>query len=403
VVGKLISAIVIDGNMKTDQGVIRRELEFDQGERLAEHSVQNSIRKLKNLQIFEDVSFHYYPGPNDTVRVDVSDKWTIIPIAKVGGGGGSQFFTVGAYDVNSFGRHLELGAQYQNENGGVFWIRNPRFFGERLLVGLDVWHFRLNQPVYEKDTCLLGAYNNTKNRFHLFTKKEFLPWLFFGGGIDTVSDEFDDTGLTEEQRLANSDNNFLPPVNAKQNFIELNLQFGNLNYDKYVVDGAQLNVDSRFTFQTLSSVNNSAKVLIEGIYFRKFKYQQNIGFNVVLGRTTSKLIQNQFYLGGLSEVRGYMDRRFQGSNYWQGNIEYRIPSYRSRWFVLQHVALADFGRIGNSVQQALSSGSDQFSSVGTGLRFISPKIYRFNARLDFAKTFGSESNYDVSFGLQQFF
>jgi len=407
-IGKLITAVVIDGNEKTRNEVIQRELEFKQGELLSESSVQNSLRKLKNLRIFDDVFINYHPGPDDSVQVQVSvsDRWTIIPIAKAGGGGGSQYFTVGVYDVNSFGRHLEVGAQYQNinsKNGGVFWFRNPRLMGQRLLLGVDIWHFRLNQPFYADNGDLTGAYNNTKNRLHAFIKKQFSPWLFFGGGLDVVADEFDNTELSDEQISANNITGFLTPSNTKQNFIELNLQLSELNYDKYVVDGVQLDVNGRFTSQTFFSEDNSAELTVKGTYFKKLAYQQNIGINVVLGHTTSSLIQNQFYLGGLFEVRGYVDRRFQGSNYWRSNLEYRIPSYRSRWFVLQHVAFFDFGRIANSVRDLSNSNSDKFSSMGTGLRFISPKIYRFNARLDLARTLGNDGNFDVSFGLQQFF
>ena len=289
------------------------------------------------------------------------------------------------------------------KDGGVLWFRNPNSFGKRLLFGFDLWHFRQNQPIYRNDGDLLGAYNNTKNRFHFFLKKELSPWFFLGGGLDMVSDEFDDTGLTYEQRNANSSNNFLAPSNAKQNFLELNVQLGQLNYDRYVIDGFQLNMDTRFTSKQLDSIDNSAEFLVKGTYFKKFKYQQNIGVNIALGHTSSNLIQNQFYLGGLFEVRGYVDRRFQGSSYWRANVEYRVPSYRSRWFVLQHVLFTDFGRIGDSPRQTVNQQAQDFSSIGTGLRFISPKIYRFNARLDFAKTFGTESMFDISFGLQQFF
>ena len=408
VTGRLITAVIIEGNMKTRHEVIRRELEFDRGDILSEDSVNSSLRKLKNLRIFEDVSIQYYAGPDDSVRiqVNVSDRWTVIPIAKFGGGGGSKFFTVGVYDVNSVGRHLEVGAQYQNingKNGGVFWFRDPRLLGKRLLFGLDIWHFRQNQPIYVNNSQLFGAYNNTKNRLHVFLEKEFTPWFFFGGGLDVVGDTFDKEGLSDDQVIANTNNNFLSPQDSKQNFLEVKLQLGMLNYDKYLIDGFQTDIDNRFTLQQLGSVDNSAEILIKSTYFKTLSYQQNIGINVVFGHTSSSLTQNQFYLGGLFEVRGYVDRRFKGSDFIRSNIEYRVPSYRSRWFVLQHVAFADFGRIGNSVQQLKNNKGEQFSSVGMGLRFISPKIYRFNARLDFAKSFGKESNYDLSFGLQQFF
>lgn len=128
---KLITSVVVTGNSKTRPGIINRELDFTQGDKFSEASIKRSEQKLKNLRIFEDVSIQYRPGPDKGVQVQVnaSDRWTVIPIPKITGGGGSRLFTVGVYDVNSFGQFLEVGAQYQNlngKNGGVLWFRNPR-------------------------------------------------------------------------------------------------------------------------------------------------------------------------------------------------------------------------------------------------------------------------------------
>ena len=182
---KLITSVVVTGNSKTRPGIINRELDFTQGDKFSEASIKRSEQKLKNLRIFEDVSIQYRPGPDKGVQVQVnaSDRWTVIPIAKITGGGGSRLFTVGVYDVNSFGQFLEVGAQYQNlngKNGGVLWFRNPRLLNSRLLFGMDIWHFRQNQPIYKDNGNILGAFNNTKNRFHLFVKDDlYLAQIYF--------------------------------------------------------------------------------------------------------------------------------------------------------------------------------------------------------------------------------
>lgn len=406
--GKLISAITINGNKKTENSIIKRELNFKTGQLLSEESAQESLRKLKNLRIFEDVSMEYHQESDDTIHVHihVSDQWTIIPIFKAGGGGGSTFYTVGAYDVNSFGKYIEVGAQYQvtnGQDGGILWFRNPRFMGHRLLVGMDLWHLRLIQPVHDENLDLLGTFNNIKNRIHFFAKKELPNSFFAGAGFDYVIDEFDDVGLSEKELSTNQENQFQIPSNAKHNFIELNFQAGELDYDRYMVEGFQANLDARITSTKLLSDDNNIEVTLKNTYFWQFDNEQNIGINVVLGHTTSRLLQNQFYMGGLQEVRGYVDRQLKGSDFWRSNIEYRVPSFRSRWLVLQHVAFTDFGEVSESFNHLFSVKSIKFASVGTGLRFISPKIYRFNARLDVARTFTGDRDFDVSFGLQQFF
>jgi len=406
--GKTVSSISISGNKKTKDKIILRELLIDENQPLNIENAQTSLQRLKNLRIFERVDFVYVENADQTidVQITIKDRWTIIPIIKVGGGGGSTFYTVGTYDVNTMGKYLETGGQYQNvngKNGGVVWFRNPRFLNKRLLLGMDIWHFMLNQPTYDLNGDLYGTYNNTKNRIHLFTKFEINTGLFFGAGLDIVEDKFDDFGLTDEQEIANNKVSFELPEDTKQNFVELNGQLGELNYDQYLVSGQQTNIDMRITQKNLGSDDNSVEVVGKFTYFARFPHRQNIGINVVAGHSNTRFLQNYFFLGGLSEVRGYVDRRFKGTNFWRSSVEYRIPSYRSKYFILQHVVFTDFGQISNDAANLLSNKSNEFTSVGTGLRFIAPKIYRFNARLDLAQTFGDTDNLDFSFGLQQFF
>ena len=50
-----------------------------------------------------------------------------------------------------------------------------------------------------------------------------------------------------------------------------------------------------------------------------------------------------------------------------------------------------------------SNTKDIFSSLGIGLRLGSPKIYRFNARLDIAFATSHPATSRISFAVQQFF
>jgi len=409
--GKKISQVIISGNKRTTNTTISQELQLKPGETLTEEKANTSIQQLKNLRIFDKVNLHYRASKNNSNNVDVianvSDRWTTIPIFKAGSGGGSSYYTVGAYDVNAFGRYLELGAQYQNyngKNGAVTWFRNPRFFGKRILIGFDIWHLQLNQNLYEqKSGNLVGAYTNTRTRIHGFAKKELKSWFELGLGFDYMMDDFTQFGLSDKQVIANQQNQFNSPASTTQNFLELNLRLGKLNYDRFLVEGYQSDIDLRSTFSSLSSDENSVELQIKNTYFIKLDHKQNIGFNLVYGYTNTPLIQHHFYLGGLFEVRGYVDQRFHGKAFVRSNIEYRIPSYQTSWLVLQHILFIDAGRISQSHSEIINNKGTSFASAGFGIRFISPKIYRFNARLDVAKPLANESGIDVSFGLQQFF
>lgn len=100
-------------------------------------------------------------------------------------------------------------------------------------------------------------------------------------------------------------------------------------------------------------------------------------------------------------MRGYRDGQFVGKHFWRGNIEYRVPSWISRNLVLQHVAFFDIGNTGNTYSRIFKN--ETFNSLGVGLRIISPRVFRLNVRIDYARTFGRTTGGAFSFGLQQFF
>lgn len=405
--GKVISSISVTGNLKTQENIVQRELTFSVGNTLSIENIQESLRRLNNLRLFNDLTFTYLKTKAQTVSVNIhiSERWTTIPIIQAEGGGSTKSVTLGLYDVNLLGRGLELGARIQSiddQKGGVIWFRNPRLFDQRILLGADIWQETRNRLLYKPNGSQSGAYTNHKDRLHVFAKKELSKGWFIGTGIDYLRNDFDLTAVDSESLTINQSTGFTPPTNSEQAVFELSTQLGELNYDRYLVNGKQTSLEARLSREKSSS-NKSTTLTLNHTQFYIFKRDHNLGIHLSLGHTNSDLLEDQFYLGGLSEIRGYEDRRFKGANFWKANLEYRIIGYQTSWLALQPIAFTDFGRVGDTFKNLLNSQSTDFASIGLGLRFIFPKVYRLNARIDFAKTLDSNSRSDVSFGLQQFF
>jgi hypothetical protein len=70
---------------------------------------------------------------------------------------------------------------------------------------------------------------------------------------------------------------------------------------------------------------------------------------------------------------------------------------------LQHIFFFDVVQPEKSLSSFAFDSEQLFPSTGIGFRLISPKIYRFNGRLDIAFPWRAGNATYISFGSQQFF
>lgn len=411
----VVRAIEIRGLTKSRPTVVRRELLFREGETLAPGALEESLTRLKNLEIFSRVEGRAVPlppaGANQVrVELEIEDRWTTIPFFNAGGGGGVTAYRMGLYDINVFGSYQEVGVQYENLNGdthsGVVWYRNPRFADQWLRVGVDLWWVTRNRDLYFPDATAEGAYSHRQARLRLFADKE-IRWYFVPGvQIDVSADQYSDSKLSEERRALNSANGVLFPVDARTVLLGAYARIGRLNTDIYLVEGQQARVQIDLGASAWGSQREFLRVVAQADRFWLLPHRANIGVHAQVSHTSSNDLDQLYYLGGFNAVRGYLATQFRGRNAWQGNLEYRIPSAQSRWLVLQHVAFADAGRVGDTFGGLWAVGDGVgrvFYSFGTGLRVISPRVYSFNGRVDIARSFGPGGGWGISFGTQQFF
>ncbi len=402
----IVSEIEIIGLWRTKPSVVKRELLFQENDVLTTQDLLLSVQRLKNLQIFSKVIPLLALQPDNKVKLTLQfqEKWTTIPFANISGGGGTTYAYAGVYDINTFGRYIETGIQYDNWNGrhgGVAWLRAPRFLNQRLLFGVDVMKTKRVRELYTQTAKSQGSYTLDKSMLHFILKKEITPYFQVGARLSLNRSniiEFETNSVTNDATIKQLNNSREHTVLFKTLFIEL----GKLNYENYLVDG---------TFTTLS-IKHSNPAVISDIsitqmdwlnrIFWRLPYHANIGLRLNFGWTNTQDIQYLYNVGGFNNIRGYLDGQFRSSTYWQANAEYRIPSYRSHWLVLQHIFFVDTVSTGNELSE-LKNNTLQYSSAGFGLRIISPRIYSFNGRIDVAVLTSGNSPSYISFGAQQFF
>ena len=141
-----IERIVIRGNTRTRDYVIRREFDVGEGDAFNRAAIDRAERRLRNLEFFQSVRVTTEPGsaPDRVViNVDVQDKATG-SFSIAGGYSTAEGFLaeVTLQEVNVLGRGQFVRITASNgerSRGGEFSFTEPFFLGYRLAAGFDLF------------------------------------------------------------------------------------------------------------------------------------------------------------------------------------------------------------------------------------------------------------------------
>jgi len=405
--GKSVASITILGLQRTRTNVVQRELLIEKSEPLNLPALEESLRRLKNLRIFHSVADAYYRDNKNQVHIQLtfSESFTTIPIVKITEGGGTSYLVAGVYDVNTLGKYLETGIQYESwngEDGGVVWFRNPRFMNQRVRFGADLWSVKRPRDLYEPDGTSQGDFVLYQRKLNVFADKELFSGFTLGVGAELNKTQLLDGSMSGQLSMGVSQ----AIVNQNEvatHWGKVYLTLGRLNYDNVLLHGQLSEFSIDYTSPDLGSDYEAYRASWDNKLFWKVGKHANIGWRLKWAKTNSQKLQDLFYVGGFENVRGYFDGQLRGKQYWQSNLEYRDILFTSSWYYLQGNIFADVAQLIEPTTGIESNNNDVFYSAGVGLRLGSPKIYRFIARLDIALNTSHPATSRISFAVQQFF
>ncbi len=174
-----IDQIIISGNTRTLDAVIRRELRFREGDAYNVNKINRSKQRLQNLGFFEKVDFN-------TKRIGETDKVDLEIIVKEKKTGelnlGLGYSTVnrvttnaGIKERNLFGTGQEIGLNvqksYSNFTGEINYTR-PYFMDHPIDVGFDIFQYQMskrNTLIYDQTSSgvtFRGDYSITEFLAH---------------------------------------------------------------------------------------------------------------------------------------------------------------------------------------------------------------------------------------------
>ncbi len=364
--------IVISGNVKTRDKVIRRQLKVIEKERYSGKRLKRSIRDLQRLDYFEDVNVNTLRGSADDqmiLKIDVSEK----PTGTFSFGGGyssveNLFAMASVTQRNLFGRGQTL--QLKAEVGGTtsrytFSFTEPWLFDIPLSAGIDLYNWDRDYDTYDKDSTGGGL------RFGYpvadYTRL-YLSYTYEIADITNISDDAADlvkdlagdnvtSAVATTLRYDSRDRKFNPTEGGDHS---ISIQYaglgGDIGFTKYMAEAGQY---FPLFWGTVGFVHGRAGYVEENSSGKLPDYER-------------------FYLGGMNSLRGFDWRDISvydengdeigGTKFVQMNLEYLIPLVKEAGVV--GVLFFDAGNVYDD-DEDLDLGVTR-ESAGFGFRWYSP-------------------------------
>ena len=390
---------IIQGNTKTKTYVIRREIKLKEGDFFNVIHFRHQLGKLQGLGYFEDVNvaFDIPEGSDDIVDLVLTVKEKRTASVGINLGYGSESGMSGGLtynETNMFGRGMELEVGFNEGDEASYWATFSSTYmdsktyawriGARYWTYDDRYYYRNGRRQFEFDEKVFSVFASLGRKF---SNEDWSWWLTLRhqkaeyddvhnaipGYIDDMT-EWDGTNQTVELRLtwdkrdvyASYPSGFVWDTYLEQAVEALGGEYSYLKYWGQARFYASLNeilsdiVDTKGTWTDENPFLFAARLRI--------------------GSSTEDELPSfaRYSLGGISTLRGYNSRSFEGTNFYLGNFELRIP-------VNNYLSLVGFYDVGNADKNL--DWDNSHDDYGIGIRVKTP----FGTlRLDHAK--GEDEN-----------
>ena len=377
-----INRVLIEGNSKTRDNVIRREMRLADGDLFNGSQLRRSNTRLNKLDFFETVEITPEPtgSPNAlNLRVKVKEKPTGQFSAGVGYSSYSQvFFSGQVLERNLFGMGYQLGftgtiSARSADYTATFW--NPHYDDTNLGMGVALYNKMDEYSDYDKKSVggrllfgyPLGEYTNLSWNYRL---EQYT--------IEDVEDDADK--VIKDIEGDNWASSVYASIKRDTTDRRINPTKGTTYQFSTEYGGGVLGGDDDF-IKYIADANHYYPIFLETI----IHLHAQAGYIMENGGEEIPPFE-RFYLGGMNSVRGYEERTISplyddkdaSEGYEEGdekggnksfffNAEYLVPIHKEMGIL----GLVFFDT-GNAWDDDETVDFDLYSSVGAGVRWYSP-------------------------------
>ncbi len=367
-----INRIVVKGNSRTRDRVIRREMDVKEGGILDATAIRKSSESLQRLEYFEEVNITPEPTAQEDkmdVVVDVKEKATGTFSIGAGYSSVDSLMFMGEISENNFlgkGQRLALQANVSSSNNRYnLSFTEPHVNDTPLLAGGDLYNWAREYDDYTRDSTGAGL----RFGYPLWDK-----WnAFWGYG-------FDDTKMKDLSPLVSNEILDSQGVTSSVRF-GVSKDTRNRMHDP--TKGIQHTVSVKYAGGVVGGDFNFTKIEASSSWYHPTAWNTTVhlrgaaGYVLDNGSNTVPVYE-KFYLGGINTIRGFdnskispinsNNERVGGEKMWYGNAEWIFPIIKEAG--LKGVVFFDTGNVYDE-SETWDIGRLK-KSVGTGFRWLSP-------------------------------
>ena len=377
-----LEKILIEGNDKTKEKVITREVNIQPGDLFNFETVKKSLQKIYNLGYFDDVSMKLNPGTEEdsvVLVLTVIEKNT----GKFGIGAGynSEEGLMGFASVeenNLFGggqkvqAKIELGARTTYKLSFLEpWLANTP-----TSLGFDVYD-TVTSKENKENKIVIGEYNEERLGGKLIFGRKISDAINLGLELKSEKVNYDWVSgtLPEAEDTNEGLTNSLTPTftyDTRDNIFNPTYGlYGNFSLEKAggVLGGDYDFIKYNLTLSTYFSTKITEKVVdIKSIEKITNKLSKGVVALRAMGGMADTNLPSfaEYQVGGMNTVRGYDSGEFSGDKSLVFNAEYRLPLAEN----FQAVFFVDWGQAWD-YEESIDFSDLKFGK-GMGIRFDTP-------------------------------
>ena len=380
-----IRNVVISGNTRTLDRIIRRELYLGPGDMYSLTDLQDSRSALGRLGFFDGNTIEEKRVDNSNMDLVVKVKEAPTGNIQIGGGYGSYggiLISLGVDDRNIWGSGINVGVKAEKSEttqSYSFNISNSRLNDSDFSGNFSIYHstYDYNDYTTLSDGVTLGVghrfsrhitgylgYGYSKNSYEF---GEDFNQTYYDQLGSNYFEEYDKSGVTISAKWDNTDDYYLPRQGfmLSQSFEKTGLTADADYFKSRTNFGIYRGLEEYLGFDAI------------------FRYKAR--FNSVIDNGYIPLAE-KFYMGGIGSVRGYESyslsptvtdtdatdgyRRIGGTQTFSNNLELSLPLVPKAKMRL--VAFVDWGVISDKYSNNLLTNNISRAGYGLGLEWFSP-------------------------------
>jgi outer membrane protein insertion porin family len=375
-----LEKILIEGNNKTKEKVIIREINIQPGDLFDFEKVKKSLQKIYNLGYFEDVTMKLDPGSEEdsvVLVIKVIEKNT----GKFGIGAGYNseeglmgFATIEEMNLFGGGQKVEAKLEIGGRTTYKVSFLEPWLANTPTSLGFDVYDTTTHQQDKEGEE-IIAEYDEVKLGGRLIFGRKISDSINLGLELKTERVNYDlISGTLPEDTNEGLTNSLMPSFtyDTRDNvFDPTSGWYNSLSIEKA---GGFLGGDYDFTKYNLTLRTYISTKFIEDIVNigSLKKITDNLSKGVLAFRAMGGMADTDlpsfaaYQVGGMNTVRGYDLGEFSGDKSLVFNAEYRFPLAEN----FQAVFFVDWGQAWD-IEESIDIADLKFGR-GVGVRFDTP-------------------------------